>query len=94
MKGSEKQIKWAEDIIANAYKTLDTLEKELEIRGVDPRYCLNNINKEAIDVQRASIDKVVNSIDEASMIINRRNIFSREKMVEIGRNWMKANGQL
>lgn len=71
MNGTEKQIKWAEDIINNAYNTIDANIANME-----------NKNEEFFTTRvlayrecRKQLDEVLNNCNDAATIIKNRDLF-------------------
>jgi len=93
MKGTEKQIAWAEDIRRGAYNVLDWIED----RHAHDRFYnttdMMYVSPEAVKALRAEFDAVFATIDSAAVIIDRREIFSRDWIIKHGRDWMRHNGQ-
>lgn len=95
MKGTEKQIKWAEDIKRQAYATLDRADAQ---RGSDRFYTidtdLNYLSPEATEALRAEFDRGFALIDSAAVIIDKREKFSPANIIKHGRDWMWHHGQV
>lgn len=95
MKGSEKQIKWAEDIINGAYHVLDWCDYQ---RETNSRFYVvqdgDYLSAEATEALRAEFATAFEKCDYAGMIIDKRDYFSRQSIIKRGRTWMHKNGQL
>ena len=70
MKGTEKQIKWAEDIKASVIRAFEAMERNAE-RDIDGILKLG-YNKNDVEAVKAVILQQVEAIDDAGMIINLR----------------------
>lgn len=69
--GSEKQIKWYEEILKEAYDYLDA------------RYnhkIADEVEKQAVSLVRAEMEKAMKNITEASQLIDNRRLFSAEQL--------------
>lgn len=96
MKGTEKQIKWAEDIKAGAYNTLDMLQKEndrLTGMGLEINYqsYTDMASPEAIEAVRNELNGFFSRCDNAGTIINNRSMFQSAFLVKHCRDWMRAH---
>lgn len=72
MKGTEKQITWAEDIKATAINHCDNrINWEIEYRG-------SNETEDAIlyRIYRAALTKAFEALDDAAKIIDKRNLYT------------------
>lgn len=83
MKGTEKQIKWAEDIIAKARETLDrniALIDRVDTIGArkDERQCY-------VDC-RESLEKMLEGVDDAAKIIDMRERLSSSSILQMVEN--------
>lgn len=83
MKGTEKQIKWAEDIIRGARETLDRNIELIDKNGTavllkDRRQCL-------VDCKE-SLEKMLAGIDDAAKIINMRERLSSRAILQMVEN--------
>jgi len=99
MKGTEKQLKWAEEIRNNAEKALERLagiNADFEKKGIYNAWKTDfmAVSNESINAIQAEIQKAFN--DErinAGMIINARNKFTFQGIREQCLEWMRFNGQ-
>lgn len=69
--GSEKQIKWYEEILKEAYDYLDA------------RYnhkIADEVEKQAVSLVRAEMEKALKNITKASQLIDNRRLFSAEQL--------------
>ena len=69
--GSEKQIKWYEEILKESYDYLDA------------RYnhkIADEVEKQAVSLVRAEMEKALKNITEASQLIDNRRLFSAEQL--------------
>ena len=87
MTGSEKQIKWAEDIIANAYKAIEAMKAEYDrLTGcVNEEFAYNTLkyNKADVDVVKSQLDTLIPQITDAGMLIEKRNAFTHDSLKKI-----------
>lgn len=96
LKGTEKQVGWAKDIIKGGYEAIEKLEGEMRNRIADePNISSGEMTKkyiekyekviEACEVFKKSLDNTVEKFDDAAWFIKHRGNFSyfhlREKMV-------------
>lgn len=95
MKGSEKQIKWAEDIKAGAYRALDSLNEMNNLFGERAEEHWKNFSDtaspDAIEAVRKELDALFSGCDDARMIINNRAMMSSESILRHCRDWMNAH---
>ena len=70
MKGTEKQIKWAEDIKANAFANIECCRKYLTRFNGNEN--LAGYSAEDINEAEAKLRAVLEKFDDASWIINHR----------------------
>lgn len=87
MKGTEKQIKWAEDIKASAYKTCEFANIEIDrivARGVELTKAekMTGYTKVAIETMKKQLDELFRNIDDAAVIIDKRNRLSEQRIRE------------
>lgn len=69
--GSEKQMKWYEEILKEAYDYLDA------------RYnhkIADEVEKQAVSLVRAEMEKALKNITKASQLIDNRRLFSAEQL--------------
>lgn len=69
--GSEKQMKWYEEILKETYDYLDA------------RYnhkIADEVEKQAVSLVRAEMEKALKNITEASQLIDNRRLFSPEQL--------------
>lgn len=86
MKGSEKQVKWAEDIIEGARKTIEAnIRLHMENAEKFPT-AAKTYNDRADQWKRigAQVEAAVAKCDDAALIINKRSMFSFEGL----RKWV------
>ena len=84
MKGSEKQVAWAKDIIEGAYRTLDCMDRNVA-RNTDGILGLVYDSKD-VEAVRAWLHSQLDNVEDASAIIGIRNRLdqtSLEKLAEI-----------
>lgn len=83
MYGTEKQIKWAEDIILKAYDHVDSIiaayTERRDTEG-ERRYEMNNDIVLGADKVREWINNCVNDVDDAYKWIKARDMFSVPKL--------------
>lgn len=82
MKGSEKQIKWAEDIIAGARKIIaDNIQIN---QNREAEYGVGIYSRRAEQWEKLStqIEEAVAKCDDAAIIINKRNMFSYDGLIK------------
>lgn len=86
-KGSEKQIKWAEDIAAEAFGELDSLDHNIDNI---PGYQLNH---EAVEeVRKSLVDAFAQpQMQDAHNVIDKRNMLSAQKIEKMTREVYKDN---
>lgn len=86
-KGSEKQIKWAEDIAAEAFGELDALDHNIDNL---PGYQLNH---EAVEeVRKSLVDAFAQpQMQDAHNVIDKRNMLSAQKIEKMAREVYKDN---
>ena len=87
MTGSEKQIKWAEDIANRAFEHIDcmviTFKHFIEI-GEDPvDWC--GYDLEAVEDLRAQVTAAIKKVEKASTIIEKRNRLTQSHLEKIAR---------
>ena len=81
MKGTEKQIAWAKDIIDGAWLAVDCIEasnRDFDQKKL-PRLC----SDEALDTLRAWLTRELTPIDSAATIIDVRHSLSYDKLLEM-----------
>ena len=93
MKGTEKQVKWAEEIKAGVYQTLAWIENRLENDRFYTDADLRYVSREAVEALRAEYDAVFERVDSAALIIDKRDMFSSKAIINHGRDWMRHHGQ-
>ena len=77
MKGTEKQIKWAEDIKTGA---MNTINANIERMSKDPASALE---VRVLKILRVVAKRVFDSIDDAAKIIDRRNYLDGQAMIDM-----------
>ena len=84
MKGTVKQVAWAEDIIRNANESFDMMIKNYERMDSygDPKRALDTLKytKEAVEAGRAALMATLNQVNDAAMIINIRGKLTYEAL--------------
>lgn len=87
MKGSEKQIKWAEEIKESAFGALDCMVRGYNRRiewGEDPvQGC--GYDLEAVEQVRAQVTEAFAKVEDASTIIDKRYKFTQSHLEQIAR---------
>ena len=87
MTGSEKQIKWAEDIKDGAFMALDNMVANFNRRiewGEDPvRGC--GYDLEAVEELRAQVTEAFDKADKASTIIEKRDRCTQSYLERVAR---------
>ena len=73
MKGSEKQIKWAEDIIEKAMTSFDDMIKNYDKFQANGVADVLGYSKKAVEAAKADMKAVFAQVDKASDIIDIRN---------------------
>lgn len=90
MKGTEKQIKWAEGIKESAYGTIEAnielLNEKLEKY---PNWESVKAEIKGYEKVRETLDKFFEMTDEASKVINARHILDGESIIEQARKYAK-----
>lgn len=99
LKGSEKQIAWAEQIIADAYKALDNNDKQIEnltSKGLSLKsaWGRDGLSKEATTELRKMLDNNFATVTDAAMIINIRGRITKNALIGLGRQYMVQIGQI
>ena len=83
MKGTEKQIKWAQDIIDGAYAALDCMIRNYDrLAQVDKSMALQTLkyDKEAVEETRKAVDAMFAQIENAADIIDKRRFFTQASL--------------
>lgn len=87
MRGSEKQIAWAEDIKKEAYGTVNanikTLDEKIEKY---PNWETAKKERAAFIRVREMLDEVFGKIEDASVIIEKRYMLSGKSIIELKRS--------
>lgn len=87
MKGSEKQIKWAEEIKESAFRALDCMVSNYNRRiewGEDPvRGC--GYDLDAVEEVRTQVTEAFNKVEEASTVIDKRYKCTHSYLEQIAR---------
>jgi len=81
MKGTEKQIQWAEDIKANA---ISNLRNNIERMSAEPRF---EANVKAQKLMLAVLDVLFSRMDDASKIIDFREKFAPSHLFRTCDRW-------
>lgn len=89
MKGTEKQIKWAEDIISNP---VEVMEKHIEWANTFAQAEVAPVTK-AIEAYRAMIAKGGSNADDAAFIIDHRSRFAAAAEKILTREFIAAGNQ-
>ena len=76
MKGTEKQVKWAEDIIAGARDILAQMISQNEERAAELGAAMYAARAEQWKKLSAQVEAAIEKCDDAAIIINKRNMFS------------------
>ncbi len=86
MKGSEKQIKWAEDIKAGVYNALGCMERNA-IKFAENGMIENTLHYDIDDVDAVKelVIAQMESIDDAGTIINIRNNLTQRNLEEMAK---------
>ena len=84
MKGSEKQIAWAEDIKASVYRCFTAMEHNVE------HFAKHGMIEDTLHYDMADVEAVkavvipqIEAMDDASMIIKFRNNFTQENFTKM-----------
>ena len=94
MRGSERQIKWAEDIKAQALDTIRSMRetrKHYDDLDGKPNSNLYDITYEAIDAIEAELMLGFDRIEDASVIIDNRDRLTADAIRNQARKWMRYN---
>ena len=83
MKGTEKQIAWAEDIKASVERAFGAMERNAE-KDIDGILNLG-YNKEDVEAVKAVVLPQVDAMDDAGMIINFRNRLTQKAFEEMAK---------
>lgn len=81
MKGTEKQIKWAEDIKTNA---INTLEANIEKTATEPLFKADN---QAYRILLAVTKNALSKIEDAGTLIDRRIYFDPRSLIKTASTW-------
>lgn len=79
MKGTEKQIKWAEDIMSDAFNTIDANVNRMEKENPE----LFRFEIQAYKECREMIEKSFATCEEAKQIIENRGMFDPSRITQI-----------
>lgn len=93
MKGTDKQIAWAEQIRRGVYETLDRADAQRGNRLYTIDNDLNYLSPEAVEALRSEYDEIFAKIESASKIIDVRAHLHPSSVIKHGRDWMWAHGQ-
>ena len=89
MKGTEKQIAWAEDIKSGIVSNIENLRKnraqDVEL-GLTPEY-----SSEAVDVVEKEVKQIFQMQDEAKFYIENRERLSYDALKKTCREWDRFN---
>lgn len=83
MKGSEKQIKWANDIVNKAYAALNCMTRNYDrLEQLDAGMALQVLkyDKAAVEETRKAVDAMLAQIEKAADIIDKRRLFTQESL--------------
>ena len=94
LKGSAKQIKWAEEIRNGVYATLDRADAQRGNMFYTIDSDLNFLSPEATEALRVEYDKAFDLIDSAAVIIDKRAKLSPASVIKHGRDWMWYHNQV
>ena len=86
LKGSEKQIKWAVDIIADIYSTVNANNK----RAHDLSWSHTDKWEEAFDKIISQLEAFLSKVDQAGAIISYRENFSGERILYLANKYVNA----
>lgn len=93
MKGTEKQIAWAEQIRRGVYETLDRADAQRGDRFYTIDSDVSYLSPEAVAALRSEYDVLFARIDSAAKIIDVRTQLQPSSVIKHGRDWMWAHGQ-
>ena len=94
MKGSEKQIKWAIEILNNALAAIESMKiTRKHYDDIDGRRNSNlyDITWEAIEAVEAEYTEAFRQIEDASIVINNRDRLTSTAIRNHARDWMRFN---
>lgn len=83
MKGTEKQVKWAEEIKATAYANVDMWEDHFGASTIPGDALTATLMK----ILRANLDMIFTAKDDAAWIIDHRNLISADQMMRQVYTW-------
>lgn len=93
MKGTEKQVKWAEEIKNGVFATLDRADAQRNDRLYTIDTDVHYLSPEAVIVLREEYEAGFAKIDSAAWIIDHRGAFAPAQVIKHGRDWMWNHGQ-
>ena len=86
LKGSDKQIRWATDIIADIYATANDNNK----RAHDMQWPHADKWEEAFDGIINQLETFLSRVDQAGVIIAQREKFSGERILNLANKYVNA----
>ena len=95
MKGSEKQVKWASEIVNNALAAIESMKiTRKHYDDIDGRRNsdLYDITWEAIEAVEAEYTEAFRQIEDASVVIDNRDRLTSAAIRNHARDWMRFNG--
>lgn len=95
MKGSEKQIKWASEIMDNALAAIESIKNTRKhYDDVDGRRNsdLYDITWEAIEAVEAEYTKAFQEVEDAGIVIDNRDRLTGAAIRDHARDWMRFHG--
>lgn len=94
MNGTEKQVKWAEDIIETARQNIKNMADYTKKFGSGTNG--NGFKYEAVDVAEVekSLEAIISQTDDAAVIIEKRQMLSADTLKDFAcRNYFKRTGR-
>ena len=95
MKGTEKQVKWAEEIKAAMFAQIEAMKRNRkhfdEMPGEKPDNNMYEFTNACIQAVEQSVTKLWERMDDAAVVIDRRSVLTPENVIKSARLWMREN---
>lgn len=88
MKGTEKQIKWAEDIIESARGTIKANIENIKAQQEKYNCKWRQDELEAFELCSKSLEELLSKVTEASQVINMRHKISSHAIIEMVQEYL------
>ena len=92
MKGTEKQIAWAEDIKAEVIANCDCIIRNSMADGAE--FSINYVDTITAGELKAFVEDAFSKVDSAKTIIDNRSNYTYGALVRLARNVAKQNGRI